>query len=72
MIPGIDLTPYLTSYLELRRALGIKLDSTGPLQDFVQFINDRKITGPVTTSLVFDWLEAGNSRSAALRGGSVR
>jgi integrase/recombinase XerD len=74
MITGIDLAPYLTTYLELRRALGIKLDSTGPLQDFVQFISDRKITGPVTTSLVFDWLEAGKQPvgRAARRLSSVR
>ena len=59
MITSIDLSPYLAAYLQLRGALGMRADANaGLLEDFVQFISDRKVTGPVTTSLVFDWLEA--------------
>jgi site-specific recombinase XerD len=55
---SIDLAPYLAAYLKLRRALGMKMDAeVGMLEDFVQFIGDRQITGPVTSSLVFDWLD---------------
>ena len=75
MITSIDLAPYLATYLELRRTLGTKLAAdAGPLQEFVQFISDRKISGPVTTSLVFDWLEAQKQPvgRAARRLGSVR
>jgi integrase len=75
MITSIDLAPYLATYLELRRTLGTKLAAdAGPLQEFVKFISDRKISGPVTTSLVFDWLEAQTQPvgRAARRLGSVR
>lgn len=54
----VDLAPHLTAYVELRKALGVKMDAdVGVLEDFAQFVRDRKIPGPLTSSLVFEWLD---------------
>jgi integrase len=76
MTNGIDLDARLTAYLELRRALGAKMDRDAViLRDFVRFSQDRGVAVSITSRMVFDWLEAGKqagSRTAAQRLSSVR
>jgi integrase len=75
MTAGMNLAPHLSAYLDLRRALGLKMGADArALESFVQFIADCAITGPVTSSLVFDWLEVGKrtTGNAAQRLGWIR
>lgn len=76
MTSGIDLETRLSAYLELRTALGARMDRDGRvLQDFVQFIQDRGAIASITSKMVFDWLEATNkpgTRATAQRLSSVR
>lgn len=76
MTSGIDLEARLTAYLELRRALGMKMErDAGVLKDFVQFSQDRGVMASITSRMVFDWLEArkqAGTRTAAQRLSSVR
>lgn len=76
MTIGIDLEGRLAAYLELRRALGRKMDAdSGVLEDFVRFIRDRGTIAPITSTMVFDWLETRkqpSTRAMARRLSSVR
>ncbi len=58
-----NLEARLTTYLALRKGLGIPLgaDST-VLANFVKFVGGQETTGAVTTKMVFDWLDARNDR----------
>lgn len=59
MTDCIDLEARLTAYLELRRALGMKMDrDTRILQDFVRFTQDHGSVQVITSRIVFDWLDA--------------
>jgi integrase/recombinase XerD len=73
MTPGMDLDARLAAYLELRRALGTKMDADARvLRDFVRFVGDR---GAITSRTVLDWIEARKqpgTRTAAQRLSSVR
>jgi integrase len=75
MTSGIDLGTRLTAYLELRRALGVKMErDERVLRDFVLFIHARG-AATITSKMVFDWLEATNQPSTgaiAQRLSSVR
>lgn len=60
----IDLEGRLAAYLELRRALGTKMEADARvLEDFVHFIRDRGAVASITSTMVFDWLEAGKQPS---------
>jgi integrase len=76
MTIGIDLEGRLAAYLQLRRALGRKMEAdAGVLDDFVHFIRDRGAVASITSTMVFDWLAAGKQpsiRGAAGRLSSVR
>ena len=76
MTTGIGLEARLTAYLELRRGLGTKIDrDERALRDFVPFTQDRGGMAPITSRMVFDWLEARHqpgTRTAAQRLSSVR
>ena len=76
MTIGIDLEDRLAAYLELRRALGTKMEAdAGVLEDFVRFIRDRGATTSIASTMVFDWLEERGkpgTRAAARRLSSAR
>ena len=76
MTPGIGLEARLAAYLELRRGLGTKIDRDArTLEDFVRFTQDRGAMAPITSRMVFDWLEGRHqpgARIAAQRLSSVR
>src|SRR5215472_14780251 len=58
----------LTSYLELRKALGSSAGKdANVLADFVKFAANAGETSPVTSRTVFDWLDSMPGR----RGGAV-
>ena len=65
MTSSLDLDVRLAAYLSVRRALGAKMASdAGVLGAFVRFACARDTTGPITSSLVFDWLSASQPQSA--------
>ena len=76
MTSGMDLTARLTAYLDLRRALGVKMEGDARvLEDFVRFIHERGDIASITSKMVFDWLEGRKQpgmRTAAQRLSSVR
>lgn len=54
----IELQNRLTSYLQLRKALGMSVGATSRVLDnFVEFAGNQT-TAAVTSNTVFDWLEA--------------
>lgn len=61
MMTGIDLEARLSAYLDLRRALGMKMDTDGRvLEGFVRFTRDLGAIEAITSKMVFDWLETEN------------
>ena len=76
MTSEISLDTRLTAYLELRRALGVKIDRDARvLADFVRFIQNHGATISITSRMVFDWLQATkqpSTRTAAQQLSSVR
>jgi site-specific recombinase XerD len=64
MTTGIDLEARLSAYLDLRRALGTKMDGDARiLDDFVRFTRDRGTIEAITSRMVFDWLDARKQQS---------
>jgi integrase len=56
---GTELHERLTSYLRLREALGISLGSESKvLENFVDFAGTHESAEPITSLMVFDWLDA--------------
>lgn len=56
---GTALQDRLTSYLRLREALGISLGSESKvLKNFIDFAGRNETSEPITTLMVFDWLDA--------------
>ena len=70
-----DLKTRLEAYLQLRRALGFAMRvQERLLRDFVGFVEQRRVQGPVTAQLAFDWVWSttrGLSSSAQAAPGSV-
>ena len=55
MTPG-ELQMHLERYLEVRRALGFQMGThEGPLHEFVAFVEDRGLAGPVQAQVAVDW-----------------
>jgi integrase/recombinase XerD len=56
---GTELQDRLTSYLRLREALGISLGSESKvLKDFIDFAGTCESAEPITSLMVFNWLDA--------------
>ncbi len=74
MMNGIDLEARLSAYLDLRRALGMKMDADGRvLESFVRFTRDLGAIEAITSRMVLDWLASGTTPQAArARLGAVR
>ena len=52
-----DLKTRLEAYLQLRRALGFAMRvQERLLRDFVGFVEQRRVQGPVTAQLALDWV----------------
>jgi integrase/recombinase XerD len=61
-----ELEQRLTAYLRMRKALGIDVgENTKVLESFIVFAGRQSDTGPVTSKLVFDWLETMNAQASA-------
>ena len=58
MNPG-QLRERLQVYMDLRQALGIPVGAgAAVLADFVSYVETQNVSGPVTTQLALDWLDA--------------